>query len=95
MVMETKFTPGPWTFGNLPWRNGDGYAYGGESTVSIPFGPTLILGAGEKANARLIAAAPEMYVALLMVASKMDPSGIDDGPMWQQIRASIAKAEGR
>jgi hypothetical protein len=28
--------------------------------------------------------------ALLMVAAKMDPSGVDEGPMWKQIRAAIA-----
>ena len=46
----------------------------------------------EKANANLIAAAPEMYEALCMV---LDADGDMDAIDFQQIRDAINKAEGR
>lgn len=45
------------------------------------------------ANARLIAAAPEMLIALKMCAERLGE--MDCGPEWEAARAAIAKAEGR
>ena len=51
-----------------------------------------------EANARLIAAAPELLAALKRAESHfgMLPSGMDEpGSVMAEIRAAIAKAEGR
>lgn len=81
-----------WVRGNMPLRVGDGYNYGGEATVSVPDGPTLIIGSGKDKLARLIAAAPDMLAALKNIEN-------DDEHMpasaWELIQAAIAKAEGR
>lgn len=47
-----------------------------------------------KANARLIAAAPDLLEALRALLDDPDPRGAP-AQVWEQARAAIAKAEGR
>jgi hypothetical protein len=86
----SKHTPGPWTID---------VAYGGWSIRSK--GIMLALSGGsistwitpedeDAANARLIAAAPDLLEALKRVCSH----GYRTSPDWDNARAAIAKAEG-
>jgi hypothetical protein len=43
MTDTAKPTPPQWIEGHMPHRNGDGYGYGGEPTVSIPNAEVLII----------------------------------------------------
>lgn len=73
--MSSKHTPGPWTY----QENSDAYTH-------IVRGPTncLICQLSQsthveiEANARLIAAAPEMLQALTAVVEAMDKGGLDE-----------------
>jgi hypothetical protein len=47
-----------------------------------------------EANARLIAAAPELLEALVFVEERLTRSGYPDGPNLQTLRTAIAKATG-
>jgi hypothetical protein len=90
------FTPGPWTF-NDPWA--------GFSSITDADGK-LIFGIARgdpdetqpvpvcEANARLIAAAPELYEALnalLTYVAGFDREGL---PVFEQSAAALAKARG-
>ena len=48
-----------------------------------------------EANARLIAAAPDLLAALNALAAWADHMGGWDSPAWEQAEESIAKATGR
>ena len=92
--MKTTHTPGPWTHEtSLP--------------VSVRLAPLFALGdihpaRGDtawqevaEANARLIAAAPELLAALeaAIPAMGVDISGIDVGAVITQARAALARAK--
>ena len=86
--MQTKHTPGPWVTSSLP--------NGTEWTVSADDGDMLADLTGcpnEKANARLIAAAPDL---LALVLDALDDPDVDIlGSEWvRDARAAIAKATG-
>lgn len=96
MNTHTAHTPGPWT--------ADDEISSLSSTVSVyANGPIVYVkdnGAGpinQMANARLIAAAPELLEALReMLESDNVPSGcIDHGAIERKARAAIAKATGK
>jgi len=103
--METKHTPGPWVTGNtsplifgVKRGNGTepiGFVYGPSFTEKSKYGQTAM------ANARLIAAAPEMYEAIAAIATAMNlgyiPNEIlsEGSPILEGLRAAIAKAEGK
>lgn len=91
-----KYTRGPWKAGRLPARVGDGFGYGGESTVILGDGLVIILESGREADAKLIAAAPDLLEALkdiLEYTSEMD--GHEDWPpLRSAARAAIVKAKG-
>ncbi len=87
-MTNTKHTPGPWT-------------YDAANTGSIlhPYGVVQVGGESEEreANARLIAAAPELLeVAKRMLAFEQRLLASNDGgpQLASDIRAAIAKAEG-
>ena len=103
-MTEMKHTPGPWEFGGVaniattfdsevniyPPKAGPGeYQYSGPVAVVAVHDDS-----GGEANARLIAAAPDLLDAL-----KAFPGFTDDatvGDKWiEQVRAAIAKAEGK
>jgi hypothetical protein len=92
-----QHTPGPWVWGyygmNDEWvRTGDG-----EAVVPVGYNQSE-----REANARLIAAAPELLAALKRAIEVLDAEGItygncDDEPLdvLNAARAAIAKAEGK
>jgi hypothetical protein len=86
--METKHTPGPWSV-----AIGDGCFVVETNDAFIRF---VIHGSnqeGDEANARLIAAAPDLLDALCMVLD--DPDALDGRPLtYECVRAAIAKATG-
>ena len=88
--METKHTPGPWKIGTQPPN--------GEQTIGTYRGLMVAVattGAGTPtiANARLIAAAPELLDALLDAACALECCG-KDYYAATKARAAIAKATG-
>jgi hypothetical protein len=93
MSNDTKHTPGPWeSFGAaVHAENGREIIFGQHNTRS---------GSAEErdANAELIAAAPEMYEALgyaRRLLESYDPLGAAEYSVLENIRAALAKAEGR
>lgn len=103
-------TPGPWT-ANLHHTRQDGgrtygfiFADGVVPTAAVVLGVEGMPQDEGRANARLIAAAPDMLAALKLVDAfaKADEAAGDDAlwtdhfrEMFEVVRAAIAKAEGR
>jgi len=87
-------TPGPWTY----WPKSaypDGVISQDATTthIAVPvFHPDVNR---TTANARLIAAAPDLLEALTNVADLLITTGYGNTREGQQARAAIAKAEGR
>jgi hypothetical protein len=86
----SRHTPGPWIY---HW-DGEGGAFvsGGGTAIADTVGPTEC----RKANARLIAAAPEMLEALDIVVgcllwNKQDEASIE---VMRRVNSVRAKAEG-
>jgi hypothetical protein len=97
MLTSTTHTPGPWTLGAS--REILGRAFDGSARNICD---TVRGGSPEaaEANARLIAAAPEMLDALKAVLKieSMDARGVRfsfdfNSPLAKQVRSAIAKAE--
>ena len=89
--MSTAHTPGPWI------TNGYRYIYGPDYYILCDVGPIDIV---SSANARLIAAAPELLAALkaLLQLDESDErirgESMRRKPAQDTARAAIAKAEG-
>jgi hypothetical protein len=96
-------TPGPWVVERIlrPFEDGeDQEACGAEISVPNWHGFIQIWEATQEAveaNARLIAAAPEMYKALRSILDGMEASGgwAGDDDLFNAGMSAIAKAEGR
>lgn len=91
--MATQHTPGPWIWGdNFNGLYGAGprnevLDYAGYEGMSLRYGPSM------QANARLIAAAPDLLEALQAISNPC----LDDFSMscvLEKARAAIAKATG-
>lgn len=80
--MTARRTPGPWYVGKTP----KGYAY----VAAVGIGNVVDAGAVTHANARLIAAAPELLSALQGVLRVADRATDE----FDAARAAIAKATG-
>tara|TARA_R110000822_G_scaffold108961_1_gene238660 strand:- start:958 stop:1278 length:321 start_codon:yes stop_codon:yes gene_type:complete len=104
--MKTEHTKGPWItegWENLVVNSADGYAICGELTVREIRTMTLAAGGKDacldelKANACLIAAAPELLAALYELV-KYDEGTSEEGTYGSEVmercRAAISKAEG-
>ena len=92
MTDQPKWTPGPWVAtpdGNGEW--GIDSESWGIATVAACAGTEDPNGRSD-ANANLIAAAPDMYVALQMAQFWLDIDGRYD---MQVINAALAKARGQ
>ena len=96
MLETTEFTPGPWRvelgsdkreWGYVRCDLGRNATCKGIAVARV----TRICGAHSEANARLIAAAPDLYAALHALVNCVEPSPA----RWELARAAIAKAEGR
>lgn len=108
MTEEVKWTPGPWEY-NDPSKYQVGHGLFSEVAVyapgtAFPWRMCEVTGPGDDvaiANARLIAAAPELYEALAVAMIWIDNWSPDftDDPEWpvdrDKIRAALAKAQGR
>ena len=92
-MSQAKFTPGPWVvYKDLP--TDVVVSQSGECSLA-----TLDCGCGsrktQRANAHLIAAAPELYVALEALIKECDMCGHPDEPEAVEIaRSALAKARG-
>jgi hypothetical protein len=94
-MSEAKYTPGPW------WCNGDPVVATVSGARSIAFTDTKGGGAEDVANARLIAAAPDLLEACVEAESMLEsvrshiaehfPNGAVM-PAFTKVRAAIAKA---
>ena len=106
--MTTAHTPGPWIvekdIGSTPSRvtfriGGDMDAAGRQAAISSEQGiaatnaPALMSTEEAEANARLIAAAPELLAALQTLANSLCPYDTDP-KCWANAMAAIAKATG-
>ena len=101
-MMETKHTTGPWV---IDWNVSRLDIFGAdETTLVASLRRSLFSQAIDEAacsNARLIAAAPEMYEAIAAIATAMNlgyiPNEIlsEGSPILEGLRAAIAKAEGK
>ena len=98
MKNENKFTPGPWSV--MPERD---WIVVMPENCDIGHGKKYVAcGGGNKevnnANARLIAAAPELLAALESIEKRLNSKACDRNPdalfCWQISRAAIAKAKG-
>jgi hypothetical protein len=98
--MSEKFTPGPWTAVPTTFGPIDIVLADGRDVVTVYGGGTD----NKKANAHLIAAAPELYEALQITMQRLDSANHDsfDG-VWleedfarqtKEARAALAKARG-
>lgn len=83
---KAMHTPGPWHSQN----HGKGYMVTSERPVQVIAKTASTL--EEKANARLIAAAPELKTALEIVKRGYEPY---PGYIMTMVNQAIAKAEGR
>jgi hypothetical protein len=102
--MSEKNTPGPWTYERRGWEGQ--YIWGDDDRIPGPDKKRFIADVslaydGAEANARLIAAAPELLEALILLEHEMVESGnagsTDYGwkPAIEKTRAAIAKATGQ
>lgn len=81
-------TPGPW----FSQYDDNGFYEIGSETISIRLAFTYGEGDGDEANARLIAAAPDLLEALQAIMAGV--AGCERQPHWEAARAAIAKATG-
>jgi hypothetical protein len=96
-MRETTHTAGPWTVRATLLGGALGYSF----KVDMPNGTTLLQCGGhenQEANARLIAAAPELLEALdyFHQFAELNDDGEDEKftTMLKKARAAIAKAKG-
>jgi len=97
-AIPSAFTPGPWTyeiFGDS--EMGDTFhlgpvsdEYEGVLGTILEGGLVLDDDVVNEANARLIAAAPDLYDALVALVEEREPIG----PQWRKAKTAIAKARG-
>ena len=96
-MSETKWTPGPWVYDpdfepeDEPaiWTAGDIADAVAYLSTSAPNSDEEIV-----ANAHLIAAAPELYEALLAVVDCWDRGGLEVDALIEGARAALARARG-
>ena len=98
--MTTKFTPGPWYVGSGTYEGRNIYSV---ASVTDDEGFTYqpIVASAEDdgidcwdANARLIAAAPDLLEALKWMVLRTEEGGYSDGKCLEEARAAIARATG-
>lgn len=102
-MSEAKHTPGPWRVS----ERGERTPYTEICVINAPGGEVEIITDNESsdtiADARLIAAAPEMYEALTAMLHRFEIycggpdnpyGGHTDGELLNRARSAIAKAEG-
>jgi len=99
-MSETKFTPGPWRLDHDPI--GSGVFSDNENYHGVEAGHGFIkdgvgfncTGFMSKADARLIAAAPELFEALSDLLNVTEMQGIDGDAEMEAARYALRKARG-
>jgi len=92
-MSETKWTPAPWEYVKL--SHGSVYIRSLVDGVDGYLADVFLSRPGEcKANARLIAAAPELYEALLGAIDLIEIMSPIEGDEVRKGRAALAKARG-
>lgn len=93
--MSAKFTPGPWEFElyekGEPVRPDIWRIYGGDDSYEATIAELWSGEHDNQANARLIAAAPELYKALRRIVE--NPEARIGGQIRAEAVAALAKAE--
>ena len=90
-------TPGPWYVTGKLTRYVEALIDGGLIQEVAACGPTKAdggYGPQQEANARLIAAAPDLLEALKWMVLRTEEGGYSDGKCLEEARAAIAKATG-
>ena len=94
--METKHTPGPWRFVEQGDANMYGMVTAGNRWIISFQQNGELLSETELANAKLMAAAPELLEALIsakkLIGSFRIKKEIPTQEIWEQIEAVIKKA---
>lgn len=95
-MSAAKHTPGPWTHegqGDITGIEDNGH---GRGTVDVCSVYLRTVEGRHEANARLIAAAPELLKALfeLLAMCQRQTNFNDDGDMFERAAEAIAKATG-
>ena len=104
---QAQHTPGPWIA--TEWHdirdNGHGFDVGGHPDHNAGLSAAVYSGPDCAANARLIAAAPELLEALERTMNRLECVTRDAGLVWREwsgvedtltaARAAIAKARGQ
>lgn len=91
-----EHTPGPWTVGPVFDNDGEPEIIVEHKT---PFGNLVVACAlsglvGQEANARLIAAAPELLEALQLADAMLEGAHMNADVVCKKVKAPIAKATG-
>ena len=88
-MADTKFTPGPWVAG----RNGRYVYQEADASPICTVAADVVVNrrAEDSANARLIAAAPDMYAALMLVSIDNTAESLES---IGDVMAALAKARG-
>lgn len=86
---EQAHTPGPWSVGKC---GGNIYAADGKTIVCYVYENTELRGAEAEANARLIAAAPELLVALKALVKAVEAPDEDSIMELRAAHVAIAGA---
>ena len=90
MTTQATHTPGPWY--SQPTA---GHEMHGQSAIaSEANGKTVAIAYDGKADAHLLAAAPDLLAALRVIAEDGKRNGWIPSFHWGEARAAIAKAEG-
>lgn len=99
-MTEAKHTPGPWIADGSKWRGQITVRRAGD--IPSPIADMWLNGDDPAANARLIAAAPDMMEALHKVERALVDGALVPLPGYSDeivclavVRTAIAKAEGR
>ncbi len=97
-MTNTQHTPGPWEISADKYANFKNAVFGPDELKVADCGSSRLTGEVE-ANARLIAAAPELLEALERAADELKRAQNSNGSQWlvdeeAKARAAIAKAKG-
>lgn len=91
-MSDTKFTPGPWAWGNEDWSD-QWFLQPGVLIIDYDGGGPSGSDEFDAANAHLIAAAPDLYAALNGLLGLLDAGSLYE-PQAYAARAALAKARG-
>jgi len=90
----SKSTPGPWFVAPSGTTVHDKRVWFDEHGARCGDTPNICIDAETPANARLIAAAPDLLEALIATSAVLAALGQTMGGAYEQARAAIAKATG-